>query len=109
MPTNSPCASHHRPVAVRPFPNGNGRHGRIAADYLVMALCRPRLGRGIGLDIDTEDRRATYRQALQHADTGRITRITAFARSWVVGAGRTRRRYPGAISMLATLHCRWAS
>jgi hypothetical protein len=37
---------HHRLVAVHPFPNGNGRHGRIAADYLVSGLDRPRLDGG---------------------------------------------------------------
>ena len=29
---------HHRLVAIHPFPNGNGRHGRIASDYLVRSL-----------------------------------------------------------------------
>ena len=26
---------HHRLVQIHAFPNGNGRHGRIAAEYLV--------------------------------------------------------------------------
>ena len=72
---------HHRLVAIHPFPNGNGRHGRIAAEYLVMALGRPRFGWGIGLDINTEDLRATYRHALQRADAGDIEALMAFARS----------------------------
>ena len=72
---------HHRLVAIHPFPNGNGRHGRIAADYLVMALGRPRFGWGIDLDVNTEDLRAAYRQALQHADAGHITELITFARS----------------------------
>jgi Fic-DOC domain mobile mystery protein B len=29
---------HHRLVAIHPFPNGNGRHSRAAADYLSNAL-----------------------------------------------------------------------
>ena len=32
---------HHRLVAFHHFRNGNGRHCRIAADHLVMALGRP--------------------------------------------------------------------
>ena len=71
---------HHRLVAIHPFPNGNGRHGRVAADYLVMALSRPRFGWGIGLDLNTEDLRAAYRQALQRADTGDVSELLAFAR-----------------------------
>ena len=71
---------HHRLVAIHPFPNGNGRHSRIAADYLVTALGRPRFGWGIGLDVNTEDLRAAYRQALQQADAGDIEELLAFAR-----------------------------
>ena len=72
---------HHRLVAIHPFPNGNGRHGRIAADYLVMALGRSRFGWGIGLDVNTGDLRATYRHALQRADADDIKELLAFARS----------------------------
>ena len=68
-------------MAIHPFPDGNGRHGRIAADYLVMALGRPRFDRGIGLDVNTEDLRAAYRNALQQADAGDIEELVAFARS----------------------------
>ena len=32
---------HHRLVSIHPFPNGNGRHGRQAADYLMEALGQP--------------------------------------------------------------------
>ena len=42
-PGESAIRFHHRLVAIHPFPNGNGRHGRVAADYLAMALGRPRL------------------------------------------------------------------
>ena len=72
---------HHRLVAIHPFPNGNGRHSRIAAEYLVMALGRPRFGWGIGLDVSTEELRATYRHALQRADAGEISQLLKFARS----------------------------
>ena len=71
---------HHRLVAIHPFPNGNGRHGRVAADYLVMALGRNRFGWGIGLDVDTEELRSIYRHALQQADAGNLDDLLAFAR-----------------------------
>lgn len=72
---------HHRLVAIHPFPNGNGRHSRIAAEYLVMALGRPRFAWGGGLDLNTEDVRAIYHRALQRADAGEIDDLMAFARN----------------------------
>ena len=72
---------HHQLVAIHPFPNGNGRHGRIAADYLVSGLGRPPFGWGTGLDVATEELRATYRHALQQADSGEIAELLAFARA----------------------------
>ena len=32
---------HHRLVWIHPFPNGNGRHARLATDLLLVALGRP--------------------------------------------------------------------
>ena len=72
---------HHRLVAIHPFPNGNGRHCRVAAEYLVMALGRRRFGWGVGLVVDTEELRAIYRKALQRADAGDIDELLTFARS----------------------------
>ena len=71
---------HHRLVAVHPFPDGNGRHSRVAADYLAMALGRNRFGWGIGLDVDTEELRSVYRRALQRADAGEMEDLLTFAR-----------------------------
>ncbi len=71
---------HHRLVAIHPFPNGNGRHGRVAADYLVTSLGRESFGWGVGLDVDTDGLRAAYRLALQRADDGEIAELLAFAR-----------------------------
>jgi len=71
---------HHRLVAIHPFSNGNGRHGRITADYLVTSLGRRPFGWGVGLDVDTDELRATYRRALQDADDGAIAQLLAFAR-----------------------------
>ena len=72
---------HHRLVAIHPFPNGNGRHARIAADYLIKSLGRESFGWGVGLDVDTDELRAAYRIALQRADGGDITALLAFART----------------------------
>lgn len=72
---------HHRLVAIHPFPNGNGRHSRVAADYLITSLGRKPFGWGVGLALDTDELRATYRQALQQADAGEITELVVFARS----------------------------
>jgi Fic-DOC domain mobile mystery protein B len=54
---------HHRLVAIHPFPNGNGRHGRIAADYLITALRYEPLSWGTNLNVDTDELRAAYRHA----------------------------------------------
>lgn len=72
---------HHRLVAVHPFPNGNGRHGRIAADYLIQALGRPRFTWGARLEVSTDELRAAYRSALQQADAGDIAPLLAFVRA----------------------------
>ena len=72
---------HHRLVAIHPFPNGNGRHGRIAADYLVVALGREAFRWGAGLQSDTSELRTAYRQALLLADQGDIIPLIDFGRS----------------------------
>lgn len=72
---------HHRLVAIHPFPNGNGRHGRLAADHLIRALGGEPLSWGAGLAVDTDELRAAYRRALQRADGGEIADLLAFARS----------------------------
>jgi Fic-DOC domain mobile mystery protein B len=72
---------HHRLVFIHPFRNGNGRHGRVAADYLARALGRPAFSWGAGLDLSTDDLRAAYRRALQEADAGRYGELLVFARA----------------------------
>ena len=80
-PDESAIRFRHRLVAIHPFRNGNGRHGRVASDYLALSLGRPRFTWGAGLDIDTPSLRFEYRTALQEADRGDITRLLVFARS----------------------------
>lgn len=72
---------HHRIVAIHPFPNGNGRHGRVVGDYLVMALDQPRFTWGRDLDVTPEETRAAYLRALRGADAGSLEELLEFARS----------------------------
>jgi Fic-DOC domain mobile mystery protein B len=72
---------HHRLVAIHPFPNGNGRHSRIAADLLLVRLEQPRFTWGsVGL-IDASQTRDEYVAALKVADNHDIGPLLAFARS----------------------------
>jgi Fic-DOC domain mobile mystery protein B len=71
---------HHGLVVIHPFPNGNGRHSRVAADYLVRLLGRKPFSWGAGLAVDTKGLRAAYLQSLEHADQGEIAELVAFAR-----------------------------
>lgn len=72
---------HHRLVAIHAFPNGNGRHGRIAADYLVVSLTGEPFTWGFHLDTDTDGLRAVYLNALRRADRGNMEELIAFART----------------------------
>lgn len=72
---------HHRLVAIHPFANGNGRHGRVAADYLVMGLGRPRFTWGREMAVETASVRAAYLDALRRADAGDLSDLVEFARS----------------------------
>ncbi len=72
---------HHRLVAIHPFPNGNGRHGRIAADYLIQGIGSVRFSWGAGQNAPTDELRTAYLHALQQADAGEFAELLAFARS----------------------------
>ena len=72
---------HHRLVAIHAFPNGNGRHGRIAADYLVTSLNGEPFTWGARLNTDTDKLRGAYLHALRRADGGDIEELLAFART----------------------------
>jgi len=72
---------HHRLVAIHPFANGNGRHGRVAADYFVASLGREGFTWGARLDLGTKALRTAYRMALQEADAGDVSQLVEFARS----------------------------
>jgi Fic-DOC domain mobile mystery protein B len=73
---------HHRLVSVHPFPNGNGRHTRLAADTLVVALQEERFTWGVGAGLaEAGPTRDRYLDALRCADRGDLEPLLAFARS----------------------------
>lgn len=73
---------HHRLAWIHPFPNGNGRLSRTAADLLVEALSGERFGWGAALAVeDAAGARRIYIEALHAADGGDFAALIAFARS----------------------------
>ena len=71
---------HHRLVAIHPFPNGNGRHSRAAADCLCTALGLDLPTWGANAYTDTAELRAAYLAALRTADRdpNDLERLVAF-------------------------------
>ncbi len=59
---------HHKLVFIHPFPNGNGRHSRMATDLLLKSLERDRFSWGSGNLVDANTTRAKYVAALRSAD-----------------------------------------
>lgn len=72
---------HHRLVWIHPFPNGNGRHARMAADLLAVSLGRPRFTWGSASLVKADETRARYIAALTAADNHDVAPLLAFARS----------------------------
>lgn len=72
---------HHRLVAIHPFPNGNGRHARLAADLLIQRLGGEPFSWGGGSLADVGQQRARYVAALRAADNHDIGPLLEFARN----------------------------
>jgi Fic-DOC domain mobile mystery protein B len=72
---------HHQLVAIHVFPNGNGRHARLAADMLAVRLGGEPFTWGRSDLVAVGDARAAYRAALKAADAGDLTPLVSFARS----------------------------
>jgi Fic-DOC domain mobile mystery protein B len=73
---------HHRLVLIHPFPNGNGRHARLATDLLLQRWGRPRFSWGGAVDGVTGSAvRQAYVSALRDADGGRFEALLRFVRS----------------------------
>jgi Fic-DOC domain mobile mystery protein B len=72
----------YRLVVIHPFPNGNGRWSRLAADALIVALGADRFTWGGASLTDTGHLRRNYITALQTADTSSdFGPLMTFARS----------------------------
>ena len=73
---------HHRLTFIHLFPNGNGRHARLAADVLVEALGRTRFDWGAGGKLTSGEMRERYIAALRLVNRdGDIQPLLAFART----------------------------
>jgi len=69
---------HHRLVWIHPFPNGNGRHARMASDLCLRSLGRPPLTWGRSLKLPSDEVRRRYIAALRHADAGDLDPLVEF-------------------------------
>ncbi len=72
---------HHRLVQIHCFPNGNGRHARLATDALLASLDRPRFSWGQQNLLSATETRRAYVAALRAADDHDLAPLLAFVRS----------------------------
>lgn len=79
-PLEAAARFHHRMVQIHLFPNGNGRHGRIAADILLeQAYSHPPVRWASGDDLQADNaRREAYIAALRAADIGHLGPLLQF-------------------------------
>ena len=79
-PSETAIRFHHRLVFIHLFPNGNGRHARIAADALLeKALGAPPIDWSGGHDLQAmTPRRTPYLKALRAADGHDFAPLLAF-------------------------------
>jgi Fic-DOC domain mobile mystery protein B len=71
---------HHRLVWIHPYPNGNGRHARLATDLLLVSLGRERFSWGSKSLVDPGETRERYIAALREADKHNIQPLLEFVR-----------------------------
>jgi Fic-DOC domain mobile mystery protein B len=72
---------HTRLTWIHPFPNGNGRHARLSADLLIVALGADRFSWGGGALVDDDELRKTYIEAVRAGDQYILGPLLAFART----------------------------
>jgi Fic-DOC domain mobile mystery protein B len=72
---------HHQLVKIHLYPNGNGRHARLATDLLLASLGKPQFTWGSDSLIDQTQTRKDYIAALREADDHNIAPLRAFVRS----------------------------
>jgi len=74
---------HHRLAFIHPFPNGNGRHARLASDIFLYAHRHP-LPEWPGKEaIDSGGQRKKYLEALRLADKGEFAPLLEFTRKFL--------------------------
>jgi Fic-DOC domain mobile mystery protein B len=81
VPDELAARFHHRLVFVHPFPNGNGRWSRLAADLLVTQQGGSRFTWGRANLQAAGDVRRAYIEALRAADNHDIAPLIGFARA----------------------------
>jgi Fic-DOC domain mobile mystery protein B len=69
---------HYELVVIHAFPNGNGRHARLATDIFLLQHGKARFSWGMALGVDNDVRRERYIQALRLADIGDFNALYAF-------------------------------
>lgn len=73
---------HHDLVRIHPWPNGNGRHGRMATDLLLRMWKRPPFSWGAVSGIaEPTSARERYIDALRRADAHEYASLYVFVRS----------------------------
>ncbi len=72
---------HHRIVSIHCYPNGNGRHARLAADLLLKSMGQERFSWGGENLVDVGETRERYIAALQAVDEHDIGPLLEFVRS----------------------------
>lgn len=72
---------HHQLVYIHAYPNGNGRHARLAADLLLKEMGRPRFTWGRENLRDTGAARSKYIDGLRAADNCDYGPLLEFVRS----------------------------
>ncbi len=79
-PLEAAARFHHRMVEIHLFPNGNGRHARIAADlFLRRYFDHPAIEWASGFDLQADNaRRDAYINALRRADRGEFDQLLEF-------------------------------
>jgi len=72
---------HHELVRIHPWPNGNGRHARLATDLLLRRMGRPPFTWGNSDLLKVTAARSAYLAALRAADGYDLTLLYDFVRS----------------------------
>jgi Fic-DOC domain mobile mystery protein B len=72
---------HHELVLIHAFPNGNGRHARLATDILLERNGQSRFTWGSHSLTESSEIRRTYIEALRDADRGNIELLLHFVRT----------------------------